>query len=193
MKSIFPLFLMFFAPIRLEARQLQGLRIGIQQEKADLVVIALPSSIKDTNEVIPQDELWPPELRTTVSNVKERDMVRGVEASLDVLTVLKGDGKIKNVTLHYYRPELSDDGRPLINGPEFLSFKMPEKPCAFESTPAPGWGRTYLMFLKREPDGRYSPLVGQIDPINSIYQLAFPGEQCARMYACEKSEGKSSQ
>jgi hypothetical protein len=193
MKFLVPLLFALIAPDCLEARVPQSLSYETQRERADLIVIAWPTSIKDTNEVIPMDDLWPPKVGGTISTAKERAMVRGVEAIFDVLTVLKGDANIKHVTLHYYRHELAKDGRPLIvmNGPAFLSFIMPEKPCPVESVP--GSGRSYLMFLKNDSNGRYSPLVGQIDPIHSIYQLAFPAAQCGVKYACEKWEAKTGQ
>jgi len=80
--------------------------------------------------------------------------VIGVETQFAVSAVLKG-GKVKNeLTLHHYKAE-----QLVPNGPLLVSF-------------APDQKQPFLLFLVREPDGRYAPTFGQKDPafcgINSL-------------------------
>ena len=83
----------------------------------------------------------------------------GVETPFEVAAVLKGDKAIARFVLHHYRearfPEIE------VNGPMLLSFD-----------PAPSTSGSYLMFLIREPDGRFAPVGGQTDPgIQSVLPL----------------------
>jgi hypothetical protein len=116
--------------------------------KADLVVIATPTASNDTQEHI---------------NLPGFDgqQVIGVETRFTVSTVLKGDKALKDIVLHHYRP--SPDGMMVPNGPTFVSFAVSKKPT--------GPGRTYILFLLREADGRYAPVGGQADPGLGIREL----------------------
>lgn len=46
----------------------------------------------------------------------------------------------------------------IMDGPMFVAFQPKE-------------GKSYLMFLKREPNGRYAAVSGQIDPDDAIKDL----------------------
>lgn len=117
-------------------------------DKSDLVVIAAPTTTGDTKEHI---------------NLPGFDGQRviGVETTFTVSAVLKGDKALKNLVLHYYRP--GPDGMVVPNGPTFVYFAVPEKP-AFRQ-------KTYILFLHREADGRYAPVVGQADPGLGVMEL----------------------
>ena len=75
--------------------------------------------------------------------------VVGVTSVLEVRAVLKGDMNLKNILLHHYRMQNADE--TLDNGPTFVKFDPKAKGC-------------FLLFVKKENDGRYSPTSGQIDP-----------------------------
>ena len=49
------------------------------------------------------------------------------------------------------------------NGPTFVYFAVSEKPSAPRTT--------YILFLHREADGRYAPVVGQADPGRGVKEL----------------------
>lgn len=118
--------------------------------EAELVVIAAPTAVQETLE------------RTDLPFLSPPLKVIGVETTFEVSALLKGDlppvpaGKPRHLILHHYR--LPDSSVPVRNGPSLVSFD-------------PAARKQYLMFLKREPDGRYQALSGQIDPDLSIEPL----------------------
>ena len=71
--------------------------------------------------------------------------------------MIKG-AKRKRFTLHHYREGPSGE-HTIVNGPTFMTFDLKETT------------QTFLMFLVRERDGRFAPVVGQLDPDLSIQQL----------------------
>lgn len=74
-----------------------------------------------------------------------------METLFVVSVVLKGDPTIKQFTLHHYReaqPSKESDDPFLVRfDPSDLSKRS-----------------SYLLFLVREPDGRFAPVGGQTDP-----------------------------
>lgn len=118
-------------------------------QQADLVVIATPTSVRDT-----QAETTFPGIQTS-----ERKPVPAIrmEAEFDVLAVFKGDGAAKTFVLHYLRPDESRS-KPAANDPNVISFTPSEK-------------RRYLLFLKREENGGYSTVGSQTDPYFSVKDL----------------------
>jgi hypothetical protein len=106
-------------------------------DRANLVVIAKPLWSKDTDE------------RSKLPGVGENVPLIGVNTGFEVRVVLKGDKQLKDFTLHYYR--LADPEVAIINGPVLVEFDT-KKP------------RAYLMFLIKEPDGKYAPATDQTDP-----------------------------
>ena len=129
----------------------RAIRIWSYQElldKSDLVVIASPTANKDTREHIDLPGF-------------DGQRVVGVETRFTVSAVLKGDQKMKDFVVHHYHP--GPDGMIVPNGPTFVSFAVPKEPKVFP--------RTYILFLLRETDGRYAPVVGQADPGMGIKEL----------------------
>src|SRR5690348_16734638 len=112
-------------------------------DKADLVVLATPAATNDTPEHIDLPGF-------------PGEHVVGVETRFLVSAVLKGDSTQKQLVLHHYRTADGSDVPHVPNGPGFISFTPAEPP--------PARPRTYLLFLTREVDGRYAPVVGQADP-----------------------------
>jgi hypothetical protein len=154
MKSIPPLvlataFLLGMTSI-LAAR---AVRIWPYQEllkKSDLAVIAAPAATNDTKEHIDLPGF-------------PGEHVIGVETRFTVSAVLKGDKAIKDFVLHHYRTADGTNIPHVPNGPSFLAFPQVENPTSVQ--------RTYILFLLREADGRYAPVVGQTDPGLGIKEL----------------------
>ena len=153
MKSLHPLILAVVALlVSTGIVGARGVRIWSHQEllkESDLTVIATPTSNNDdTKERIDLPGF-------------DGQRVIGVETRFAVSVVLKGDTALKNFVLHHYRPV--PGGMIVPNGPTFVYFAISDKP----SEPS----RTYLLFLHRETDGRYAPVVGQADPELGVRQL----------------------
>jgi hypothetical protein len=122
-------------------------------KEADLIVIATPVSMHDTTE----KTTLPGIQRVSADNVGRPVSAIGVETTFEILSVLKGDNGSKKFVFHHLR-EAEKWDRPEINGPGLVAFDPKEK-------------KRFLIFLKRESDGRYSSLTGQTDPIGGIKDL----------------------
>ena len=110
-------------------------------EAADLIVIGEPTAVEVTEE------------RTKLLNTVE---VQGLETTFAVLAVLKGEKGNKQVVLHHYQE--AEERGIRINGPMLISFR-------------PAEGKKYLLFLKREADGRFASITGQSDPADGVKDL----------------------
>lgn len=115
-------------------------------DQADAVVIAVAGVGRDTDE------------KTTLAGIEPGIRVVGVTTELKVKAWLKGEPRAPGIVLHHYRTE--SPGQMLLNGPLLLDFHTAD-------------ARTYLMYLIREPDGRYAPVAGQTDPAGfSVQRIA---------------------
>ena len=113
---------------------------------ADLIVIARPIQIHDTDEK---------------AVVLKTIRVVGLSTECKVVEVLKGDKSLKTFVLHHYRPAHIED-LAVMDGPSLLIFD-------------PKQTTTYKMYLRREADGRYAPVSGQTDPEGtSIWDTSHP-------------------
>ena len=120
-------------------------------KEADMIVIAVPLSTRDTAEKTTLPGLW----HVDTNKVRSLIPAIGVETTFMTLAVLKGDANATKLVFHHLReaaPKLSVDGPGLV---------------AFD----PKSERKFLLFLKRESDGRYAPLTGQTDPDGSVKVL----------------------
>ena len=117
-------------------------------EKSDLVVIATPKSkTTDTREQAFLPNIWLQDKDGRRSKIESI----GVETVFAVSAVLKGDKMGKQFTLHHYReakirPAL-DEASLVVFDPSDISKRS-----------------SYLLFLVREPHGRFAPTGGQTDP-----------------------------
>jgi hypothetical protein len=75
----------------------------------------------------------------------------GVETVFAVSAVLKGDSTLKQFTLHHYREAKVSR---TLDGPSLVRFD----PSDISKR------SSYLLFLVREPDGRFASIGGQTDP-----------------------------
>ena len=116
-----------------------------QMDRAsDIIVVATPLSTKDTAE------------QTRLPHLSPEIPIAGLSSEFEVSLVLKGDNSLKKLVLHHYRL-----ANPSRWGGEFtwLAAFDPKEPTR------------YLLFLHREPDGRYAPF-DQVDPaLTSIFAL----------------------
>jgi hypothetical protein len=138
MKSIFAGFLFLAATTFVaQARAIQLFSFRDLEKKSDIIVIARPLSTKDTDE------------HSILPHIAPDIPVIGMSSEFEVNVVLKGDSNLKKVVVHHFR--LADPGKLMFNAPMLAAFN------AKEST-------RYMLFLQREPDGRYAP-IEQTDPI----------------------------
>src|ERR1039458_4524427 len=81
------------------ARLTEGLPYDAQADKATLVVIATPTTVTETSELVTLPNI------VTVHNdgTKQDVMGKGVETSFDVLTVMKGERSTKSLILHHFK------------------------------------------------------------------------------------------
>jgi hypothetical protein len=132
-----------------QARLMEVITYREMLAKSDLVVIATPKSkTTDTGE----HALFPNMVKRDEYGGESKVESIGVETVFVVSAVLKGDNTIKKFTLHHYRE--GNSSHAMVNGP-LLVFFDPSDPSKINS---------YLLFLVREPDGRFAPTGGQTDP-----------------------------
>ena len=112
-------------------------------KKSIVIVIAEDTAVRDLDEV------------SVLQNIKPDIKVIGVETTFSVVAVLKGELP-KTFVMHHYRLPTADGHGHLtmFSGPGLVTFL--------------GDHQRYLMFLKKDSDGRYSPGSGQTDPNCSI-------------------------
>jgi hypothetical protein len=109
-------------------------------DQADIVVIAKHTATKDTTE------------QAVLPNIAPDVHVIGLSSDFDIEVVLKGDSSLKKLTLHHYRLVPLPPDQMMDNGPDLVSFDSDH------------YNTRYLLFLRRESDGRYAPVSGQTDP-----------------------------
>lgn len=118
-------------------------------EKADLVAIAQAVSTKDTDE-----------RSLLLDDIK----VIGVTTAFKTALIFKGPKDITAFNLHHFRLE-SGSVENMVNGPNLVPTARPGPQH-----------RAFLLFLKKEPDGRYAPVTGQTDPaVLSVIELTGAG------------------
>jgi hypothetical protein len=141
--------LLCVTPNQSQARLMAVLSYQEMLEKSDLVVIATPKS-KTTDA---KEQAFLPNIVQQNKDGKQSKIKSvGVETVFSVSAVLKGNKMTKQFTLHHYRE--AQVSAIEMNGP-FLVFFDPSDTSQRSS---------YLLFLVREPDGRFAPTDGQTDP-----------------------------
>ncbi|MFZ0826551.1 MAG: ankyrin repeat domain-containing protein [Verrucomicrobiia bacterium] len=122
-----------------DARLVSSLSFRGLDKKTDIVVVAKPVSSKDTAE------------QTYLPHISPPIPVIGLSSKFEVSIVLKGDKSLKKLVVHHYR--LKNPDKLMLSAPNLASFDAKE-------------ATRYLLFLQREPDGRYAPF-DQVDPASS--------------------------
>lgn len=130
-----------------DARLMNSRSFRKLDKRADIIVVAKPVSTKDIAEQI------------DLPHISPAVHVVGLSSEFEVSIVLKGDNSLKKLVVHHYR--LTNPKELMIDGPNLASFNPKES-------------TRYLLFLQREPDGRYAPF-DQVDPLaTSILKLNGP-------------------
>src|SRR2546423_2790056 len=137
MRIIAFIMVMILLPLLATARPVQVMSAEEMFKKADLVAICQPVSIKQTTE------------QSVLTNIAAQIPVVGLETTFNVRDVQKGDNILKQLVLHHYR--LADPTAPMRNGPSLLEF-------------ATRTNELFLLYLVKEPDGRFAAVTGQTDP-----------------------------
>ena len=114
--------------------------------QANLVVIARPISVKDTSE----KTTLPGIISTFPDGTQHRIDAVGVETEFSVEALVKGE-KSPGTKFMLHHLKLADPKDIGNNGPMLVTFD-PSQP------------ESYLLFLKKEADGRFAPINGQTDP-----------------------------
>jgi hypothetical protein len=115
-------------------------------DKSELVVIATFVSTRDTDERNILRDLTPP--------VK----VVGVTTEFETRLVLKGPQNVSRFQLHHFRFE--DPAQATwVDAPQLIRLPTPTRDGVHYAG-----HETFLMFLRKEQDGRYAPTTGQTDP-----------------------------
>jgi hypothetical protein len=155
MKSIFQIALLFVAIditcSSVQARSMAHWPYDKLTAEADLIVIATPIAVKDTG----KKTEFPGIRMTSPDNITSSVPAVEMEATFETLSILKGEYKQKDLTLRYLRVTTQ---MPIANGPMLVSFDPSQK-------------MRYLLFLRRNDDGTYSSITGQVDPVHGIKEL----------------------
>ncbi|CAN5710556.1 hypothetical protein BH09VER1_BH09VER1_44290 [soil metagenome] len=113
--------------------------------KSDLIVIAVPKSVRDMY------------AETTFPGIQQNGLpveAAKMEADFEIVSVLKGAPPAGNkLTLDYLREV--DASKLSVNGPSLVSFN-------------PRLEMSYRLCLRREESGHYTPITGQTDAAFSI-------------------------
>lgn len=138
MKKVILGLLILAATMLVEARIISVWSRQQLSDKADLVVIAKPHSTKEA-----------PEQANPLPNGYP---LAGLSSEFEIILVVKGDKDLKKLVLHHYRLDWDKmKDKVVINGPSLVEFD-------------PKQGIRYLLYLRREADGRFAPVSGQYDP-----------------------------
>jgi ankyrin repeat protein len=146
-KPISSLFIFAAAICVADARLINSRNFRDLDKGADFIVVGKPIVTIDTAE------------ETNLTNIGPAIPVIGVSSEFEVRYVLKGDETLKKIVVHHYR--LADPNQGLFNGPLLSHFDPKED-------------SNYLLFLQREPDGRYAPYNQTDSAMTSILKLEGP-------------------
>jgi hypothetical protein len=92
-----------------------------------------------------------------LNDLEPHVLVIGVVSEFKTSLVLKGPRDSTTFQLHHYRFASADD-QLAANSPDLIRLSEGHFP--------------FLMFLVKEPDGRYAPVTGQTDPASrSVIEL----------------------
>jgi hypothetical protein len=129
-------------------------------QRADLAVIVRPLSVRDA---VAKDKAQPPE--------GQEQYLIGVVTKFKVLQVVKGEYKPSELELVHFR--MKPRAEVVINGPLLASFHT--KSVHSEGNGWSGGAKPdYMLFLKRDKDGRFTFVSGQFDPQLSVKQVVNP-------------------
>ncbi len=143
----------------LSARQIPEWPYDKLFKHAELVVIVRPISVREAKAGEAAD---PPASYLT-----------GVVTNFRVLHVVKGQYADKNLDLVHFRINPKFDG-VIGNGPSLVAFHTQEIAISGKSWSGGTGYPEYMVFLKKQQDGRFTFVSGQFDPELSVKQLLKP-------------------
>lgn len=154
MKTFLILLTALFLVFQSHARLMRYWTYQQLNDEATVIVVATPTKVTPTSE-----RTALPDVVSVHQDGTKSDIIgAGVETSFEILTVLKGDRDAKSLTLHHFAfADPKDGGGRSV--PNLVSFEPKDK-------------KRYLLFLKREADGRYVAVSGQTDPAIAIKEFA---------------------
>jgi hypothetical protein len=129
-------------------------------KRADLIVIVKPLEVRGANI---QDDAKVPE--------DYQDYMTGVVTKFKVLHVVKGEFKQKNLAIFHLRMK---EGKSIMNGPMLVSFQKKPVKLKGEDPKIEVKDRDYILFLKKDKDGRLKFVSGQTDPVLSVKEVREP-------------------
>jgi hypothetical protein len=147
MKPYLTLLMTVFLGLAAQATIMTAWNYDSLNDKATFVVIATPMKVTTTSE------------RAALPHIKaETNDITGigVETTFDVLTVLRGDRKVRTFLLHHFK--LADTREIMIGGPRLVTFEPKDR-------------KIYLLFLEQEADGRFVAVSGQTHPSWSVMEF----------------------
>ncbi len=155
-------FVCALAALPASARKIENWSYDRLFKESDLVVIATAESTKDAADRF-KDKNWPVEFL-------------GQQTTFEVLQVVKGkESKNKIGVLHFRLPNAPNGRRILIeSGPMLVEFRTTSFESQREDAKVEIAKVEYLLFLKKNSDGRYEPVSGRIDPALSVRALFGP-------------------
>jgi hypothetical protein len=143
----------------LSARQIEDWPYDKLFKHADLVIIAKPVAVREARK---DDGATPPK--------GHADILTGVVTTFEILHVVKGEYKPKKMDLIHFRLKT---GVHIGNGPMLVKFHTKAMDLSGKS-----WAgivsSDYMLFLKKDKDGRFEPVSGQLDPALSVKQTMDP-------------------
>jgi hypothetical protein len=154
---VVPLAGLFVAPA--PARKLEDWPHDKLLKAADVVVIALPTKAKETEDQM-GDSPW-----------KQQEFV-GVDTTFRVKSVLKGKPVGDDLTVLHFK--LKDPEVKIINGPLLVSFRLTDVCLELKESKLILGPPEYLLYLTERKDGRYEPVSGRVDPALSVWEMYRP-------------------
>ena len=137
MRRFLTLLLLLALPLVVAARVVRAWSYQEMFDQADLVVIAKPTATGDAED------------KGRVTDFSRPYEVIAVATEMEARVIMKGEKTTNRFVLHHYR--LAQRDGPVVNGPNFVAFD-------------PKGHHAFLLFLKKEADGRYAPVTDQRDP-----------------------------
>jgi hypothetical protein len=142
--------LLFAAACLCNARPTRNWTYEELKAEADLIVIATATETKDQDKTV-----FPNLVQADAEGKRIPVPAIGMDTRFKVLGVLKGDEKLKELAVYHLREAKAEN---VPNGPRVASFDLKGQ-------------RRYLMFLKREADGRFVAVTGQVDSAIGVKDL----------------------
>jgi hypothetical protein len=148
--------LLFALPSRSTGRPVREWSYAHLFKEADLVLLLEPQSTRDAVE---KDGAVPP-----------RDYLTGVVTTLKVLHVIKGEFKQQTIDLVHFRYK---KGAQVENGPGLVSFKTGQQALSGKRWSG-GYKPDYVVFLKKDKNGRFEFVSGNFDSDDSVKEVHWP-------------------